>query len=316
MRALYVSYDGALDPLGATQVLPYLRGLAERGVRFTLISFEKPEKWAEVERREGMRRTLEAAGIAWRPLSYHKTPRVPATLWDVVKGSMVIRQAAREEKAQIVHCRGDVAMAMVRVARLGDGVRVLYDMRGFFSAERVDVGSWRAGSWIDRSVKRAERANRRRADAIVVLTERARETLEREGPLPLHRVIPTCVDTTRFRPRPPTESAQFGVAYVGSLGTWYMAREMVEFCRRAGCRLSGTTALLDARPGRSGPGRHRRNLGRGSLLARRRGPEVAVTCARARLLRSPHLFQVRLVPDEGGRSLGGGAARRRQPGHR
>ena len=171
MRALYVSYDGALDPLGATQVLPYLRGLAERGVRFTLISFEKPETWAEVERREGLRRTLEGAGIAWRPLPYHKTPRVPATLWDVVKGSMVIRQAAREEQAQIVHCRGDVAMAMVRAARLGDGVRVLYDMRGFFSAERVDVGSWRAGSWIDRSVKRrragesAEGGRHRCADA-------------------------------------------------------------------------------------------------------------------------------------------------------
>jgi len=233
VRALYISYDGALDPLGATQVLPYLRGLAAHGVRFTLITFEKPEKWSEVRRREAVSRNLESCGIAWRPLRYHKAPRVPATLWDVVKGSLVIRQAARKEKAQIVHCRGDVAMAMVRGARLGDGVRVLYDMRGFFSAERVDVGSWRAGSWIDRSVKGAERTNRRRADAIVVLTERAREALEREGPLPLHRVIPTCVDTTQFRPRAPNEPATFGLAYVGSLGTWYMAREMAEFCRCA-----------------------------------------------------------------------------------
>ena len=50
-------------------------------------------------------------------------------------------------------------------------------------------------------------------------------------------MIPTCVDTTRFGPRPPNEPAQFGVAYVGSLGTWYMAREMAEFCRRAASAL-------------------------------------------------------------------------------
>jgi glycosyltransferase involved in cell wall biosynthesis len=114
-------------------------------------------------------------------------------------------------------------------------------MRGFFSAERVESGSWREGSWIDRWVKRAERANRRRADAIVMLTERAHAILEKDGPLPLNRVIPTCVDASRFRPRPANEPAQFGVAYVGSLGTWYMAREMADLCRRS-------TVLFPERP--------------------------------------------------------------------
>src|SRR5262245_48131003 len=41
LRVIYVSYDGALDPLGASQVVPYLLGLAERGVAVTLVSFEK-----------------------------------------------------------------------------------------------------------------------------------------------------------------------------------------------------------------------------------------------------------------------------------
>ncbi len=47
MRGLYVSYDGALDPLGATQVLPYLRGLSSLGVGLDLISFEKPTQWGQ-----------------------------------------------------------------------------------------------------------------------------------------------------------------------------------------------------------------------------------------------------------------------------
>jgi hypothetical protein len=38
---LFISYNGMLDPLGQTQVIPYLRELALRGVRFTLLSFER-----------------------------------------------------------------------------------------------------------------------------------------------------------------------------------------------------------------------------------------------------------------------------------
>jgi len=42
-RVLFISYNGMLDPLGQSQVLPYLRELAKRGVRFTLLSFERPK---------------------------------------------------------------------------------------------------------------------------------------------------------------------------------------------------------------------------------------------------------------------------------
>ena len=38
MRALYISYDGMTDPLGRSQVLPYLEGLAKRGHEITLVS--------------------------------------------------------------------------------------------------------------------------------------------------------------------------------------------------------------------------------------------------------------------------------------
>ena len=46
MRALYISYDGMTDPLGRSQVLPYLQGLSERGHEITLLSCEKPARMA------------------------------------------------------------------------------------------------------------------------------------------------------------------------------------------------------------------------------------------------------------------------------
>ena len=40
-RALFISYNGMFEPLGQTQVIPYLTELAKKGVSVTLLSFEK-----------------------------------------------------------------------------------------------------------------------------------------------------------------------------------------------------------------------------------------------------------------------------------
>ncbi len=42
---LYISYDGMTDPLGQSQVLPYLSGLTKYGYCFTILSFEKRERF-------------------------------------------------------------------------------------------------------------------------------------------------------------------------------------------------------------------------------------------------------------------------------
>ena len=43
-KVLYITYDGMTDPLGQSQVLPYLVGLSEKGYKFTILSFEKKER--------------------------------------------------------------------------------------------------------------------------------------------------------------------------------------------------------------------------------------------------------------------------------
>lgn len=42
-RVLYISYNGMLDPLGQSQVIPYLKELSRAGIQFTLLSFERPQ---------------------------------------------------------------------------------------------------------------------------------------------------------------------------------------------------------------------------------------------------------------------------------
>ena len=249
MRVIYVSYDGALDPLGASQVVPYLLGLGARGVSITLLTFEKPVRWGQAAAREEMQRRLEARGIRWRPLRYHKSPRLAGTLRDIVAGSRAIAEEFSRVEPAVVHCRGEVATVMARWARLPSTIRLLYDVRGFFSDERVETGSWRRGSLLDRAVRRMEAANLRRADGVVVLTRQAAETLRRRRPsLPSLRVVPTCADVSVFTPRTAGRKPEFGLVYSGSLGTWYMAEEMMAFARSAVGAVPGPTLFLTPQP--------------------------------------------------------------------
>src|ERR1044071_1096892 len=66
-RVLFISYNGMLDPLGQSQVLPYLRELARKGVRFTLLSFERAKAFEPqgISECEQLREKLKTQRIEW-----------------------------------------------------------------------------------------------------------------------------------------------------------------------------------------------------------------------------------------------------------
>ena len=70
---LYLTRDGLLEPLGQSQVMAYLRGLS-RDYKITLITYEKPEDWANSEAMTRARADCQAHGIDWRPKSFSRHP--------------------------------------------------------------------------------------------------------------------------------------------------------------------------------------------------------------------------------------------------
>src|SRR6266850_6433811 len=85
-RVLFISYNGMLDPLGQTQVLPYLRELTKKGVSFRLLSFERRKAFEPdgAEKCRHLQRQLLSNGIDWHWLRYHQRPSLPATVYDVI----------------------------------------------------------------------------------------------------------------------------------------------------------------------------------------------------------------------------------------
>jgi glycosyltransferase involved in cell wall biosynthesis len=259
-RTLYLCYFGLREPLVQTQVLPYLRELAEAGVGVSLLTFEPKlkEKWTR-EELEAERARLAGEGILWHWRAYHKRPSLPATLYDVGVGARLASGLVGRGEADVLHARGHVAALMAALAKRRAGGRILFDIRGFMPEEYTDAGVWPENGTLYRGVKRVERFLFNSADAFVVLTEKAREILfpgraeadERGRPV---EVIPCCVDFRRFRAadRAPREGLrrELGlegrrvVVYVGSFGGWYMAEETARFMALAHRQDPKTYALV------------------------------------------------------------------------
>ena len=247
-RVLYISYDGLTDPLGRSQVLPYLAGLARLGHEITILSCEKPARLESDGAR--IRQICAEAGLDWQPLTYHKRPPVLSTVWDAVRLCRAAERLHRARGFEIVHCRSYIPAIAGRLLQKRHGVRFLFDMRGFWPDEKTEGGSWPQSSPIFRAVylyfKRREAEFLTHADHIISLTYEGKRQLQTRPQFipagPEITVIPCCVDFAHF-PLIAAADRQSGrealgiapgarvLAYLGSLGSWYMLDEMLDFFR-------------------------------------------------------------------------------------
>jgi glycosyltransferase involved in cell wall biosynthesis len=243
---LYLCYFGLREPLVQTQVLPYLYQLSRDGMRVSLLTFEPQFKteWTPLDM-EQTRARLAAKGIHWYQRPYHKSPSLPATLYDIAMGARLARRLVRSENVGVLHARGHVpALMAALVKRLEKSVRMVFDIRGFMPEEYTDAGVWPTDGYLYRGVKRVERFLFASSDAFVVLTQKARAILfpgytDKDSKGRPIEVIPCCVDFQRFadaektsRESLRTELKVAGrrvIVYVGSFGGWYMTDEMTEF---------------------------------------------------------------------------------------
>jgi glycosyltransferase involved in cell wall biosynthesis len=240
---VFVTYNGVLDPLGVSQMLSYLERL-NRSWRVHILSFERPDKLADAGRVRAMEKRLADQRIGWVHLRYHSRPSLPATTYDMLRGVLALRRLIAREGVGLVHARGYLPMEIASNA--SRSVPMLFDIRGLQAEEYVDGGVWREGELKWRLAKRSERRFFRRAAGAVVLTQAIRPYVQgRFGELrrasPPIAVIPCCVDLERFRFDAGARAqirADLGVGdttivfvYSGTLGTWYLAKDMARFVR-------------------------------------------------------------------------------------
>ena len=246
---LFISYDGMTDPLGQSQIIPYLAGLSKFGYRFTILSCEKPERFKK--NKSHVEKVLESNSIKWIPIAYHKKPPVFSSVYDV---AMLKRKAAKlhaVEKFDMVHTRAGIPSLIGLWMKKKFSVKFLHDMREFYADSRIDGGMWKIDNFFYEIIynyfKRREDEEVEMSDGIVCLTYAA-EKIIKEWPQykneVILEVIPCSTDMSLFDPEKinPEQKemikkqlniheTDFVISYLGSIGGWYLTDEMMQFCK-------------------------------------------------------------------------------------
>lgn len=261
-KVLFISYDGMTDPLGQSQVIPYLEGLSKAGYKIFLISCEKKQVYHQ--NKNYIRELLDKSSISWIPLNYTKNPPVISTLLDVLKMRRAAGNLHRAEGIDMVHTRAGVPALIGLWMKKTMGVRFLNDIREFYADSRVEGGMWDTKNLLYKTIynffAKKEIEAVKQSDGIVCLTYAA-ETIIKGWPayktsVPLE-VIPCSADLDLFDYQKTDEWEQtalkkelnitgddFVISYLGSIGGWYLTAEMLQFCKLLSKRIPSAKFLF------------------------------------------------------------------------
>ncbi|MEQ9063535.1 MAG: glycosyltransferase [Vicingaceae bacterium] len=247
MKVLYITYDGLTDSLGGSQVLPYIKACASKDLTFHILSYEKAGGSKILM--DEIRADLTSRGIQWTARRYHKKPALFSTFYDIADMMIQARGIVKYDRAEVLHCRGYIAAFAAFSIRRWHKIKVLFDIRGFWADERLEGGIWKRSNplhqWMYRYLKRKELYWWKASDHVISLTEKGKEIIMKKVPEIVKEgisIIPCCADENLFkipmvderrtlRKELNVSDADKIMVYVGSLGTWYMAREMMRTFR-------------------------------------------------------------------------------------
>lgn len=241
IKVLYITYLGLLESIPKSQVLPYLGGLSQNFDIF-LLSFEK-KNLLKQESKELKRISdiLSKKGIAWYRLSYHKYPRILSSLYDIFIGTFWSLMLIYRHKISIIHARSNIPVAIGFILKAVTRIKLIYDRRGIMGEEHIENSGWKHNGWLYRMAVGFEKKVLKKSDATIVLTERMNKALKKNSFLKkkgLIYTIPCCADLQKFRRTPPqhlvsndrlTLKEKFVFVYSGSLGTYNLLKEMLDF---------------------------------------------------------------------------------------
>jgi len=251
LNILYISYDGVTDPLGQSQIIPYLAGLSSKGHQITILSCEKRDNYNL--RKSEIEVLLQTNSINWCPIFYHKSPPVLSTIYDIQQLKSMAATLHKQHNFDIIHCRSYLAGMVGHYMQKKFNTKFIFDIRGFWVDERVEGGIWNLANPLYRLIykyfKKKETTLFSDADYTVSLTAKGKEIIHsweqiKNNPISIE-VIPCCADLEQFSyENIDSEKAQeakndlgitnddFVISYLGSIGTWYMLDEMLAFFKQ------------------------------------------------------------------------------------
>ena len=248
IQVLYISWDGLTDPLGNYQILPYLTKLSGKKFEIHVVSLEK-----KLVYNKNYRETCSVVNefnIFWS-FSYYKNKITGlSTLVNFFKILMLSIKVCRKNNIKFSHGRGYIPTWICYILNILYSCPFIFDMRGFWADEKVEGGNWNLKNPMYfityKTFKKMEKVLLCSADHIVCLTFQAKIIVESwiddENCQANIDVIPCCANLSHFNYKKYDKKYSLNkrmqlsikdknkvICYLGSLGSWYMIDEMLDF---------------------------------------------------------------------------------------
>jgi len=237
VTVLYITYDGLLDPLGPSQILPYIKGISKHQDEVVIVSFEKSERL--LHDKDALLSDLRNYSITWKPLLFTKGLGFLGKLMDLSRMYLKAFLITCKYNIKVVHARSHIPAQVGLFVKRITKAKLIFDFRGLWVDERVDKGGWDLNHFFHRLqykyYKRVERKLLIQSDHVVVLTNKVVDEVIKLGAIEQSRitVIPCCADYNHFPLSTdshkvdarislgiPTDA--FVLGYLGSIGRMYL----------------------------------------------------------------------------------------------
>ena len=199
-NTLYVSYDGLSDPLGQSQIVPYLEYISKLKHNMYLITFEKKNSFINYEKK--IQIFIKENKINWSKIFFPKKNNRLRRFFDLVKLFFLSFYVIKINKVEIIHIRGFLPAIPILILSYFLNIKFIYDSRGLWVDERIDNGSLNNKKFIDKLIykvlKKIENKIFLRSNAIIVLTRKAKRILKKNNLLTEPIIIPCCADYKHF----------------------------------------------------------------------------------------------------------------------
>lgn len=135
MNSLYITNLGILEPLGQTQIIPYLKGLSKNGIKIFLLSFEKQRNLLDQKKVIQQNNELRKYHIHWIRLKYHHRW---SNLVDLFLGFFTVSYFILKKKINVIHARASIPAIIGYISSKLFPVKFIYDRRGTMVDDFID----------------------------------------------------------------------------------------------------------------------------------------------------------------------------------
>ncbi len=224
-KVLFITYDGLLDPLGRSQILPYIIGLSKKGLVFTVLSFEKKHSSYEIDK---LKKLLKSFNINWYHLKFNRGKF--QGIVRILNGAIYVRKICNSKKIDIVHLRAILPAIIFTFAFIKK--KFIYDIRSF-AGQWVDTKAIRKGSLLEKIFLLFEKYLIKNASGIVVLDESGgaflKDYYRTNKP---YKVIPTSTDISKYKSIIKKQKEKIKFVFVGGVQYPYLAFEALSFIKQ------------------------------------------------------------------------------------